>query len=698
MNKNRVSIAIHKDTPFMERQINSQNHFDFLFLGMGAANSILLVKLFEAGMLNGKKIGYIDPNSYEKGTYNTDKTFCFWATESELNHMGVARLVSASWENVNINGSLSDIKPYQYYHIRSEDLFKFSSEISERLGVVQICNRVSDIELNEYPYKINCENGDVYTASETFDSRTPKFENCETHQAHLNQSFYGWVVELEHDNLDPETFTMMDFNVPQLESTQFMYVLPFGRNKALVELTRFGERVITKEEADPILFEYIKQNFGSAKKVNEEYGVIPMSSAALPKPYLSRHIVSTGGRAGRIKPSTGYAFKSMVLDSIKLVENAKKGHDWRFHRDDSRDSGRFAFYDRLLLKVLQKEPALGSEIFGRLFNTIKANKVLKFLEEKSTVFGEIPILMSLPKRPFISAAIKDIRSRILLSFKNRFSLWLALVLSVLFFMDFGIIGSSLLGLGLIIVGIPHGAMDHILESRGEKTNFTASFILKYLGLMGLMYVIWQINAPVALILFLGYSAWHFGESDFRELNIEGNWKSFSWGLWLLVSILTLHLTELNEFLPYFDLAKLPEGISFLGFTTVKWAVFFSAFLMVFFTCIYRRYSQLRDVVYIVILGAFMPLLVAFGLYFIGHHSINGWSHLKKGLNMTNNQLWRKAWPFSLGAFFILSLFLGVVDWNKTAYWAQFFIFLSCISFPHVWEMRKFYMNSKPVVS
>jgi len=265
-------------------------------------------------------------------------------------------------------------------------------------------------------------------------------------------------------------------------------------------------------------------------------------------------------------------------------------------------------------------------------------------------------------------------------------------------MDFGIIGSSLLGLGLIIVGIPHGAMDHILESRGEKTNFTASFILKYLGLMGLMYVIWQINAPVALILFLGYSAWHFGESDFRELNIEGNWKSFSWGLWLLVSILTLHLTELNEFLPYFDLAKLPEGKPFLGFTTVKWAVFFSAFLMVFFTCIYQSYSKLRDVVYIVILGAFMPLLVAFGLYFIGHHSINGWSHLKKGLNMTNNQLWRKAWPFSLGAFFILSLFLGVVDWNETAYWAQFFIFLSCISFPHVWEMRKFYMNSKPVVS
>ena len=491
---------------------------------------------------------------------------------------------------------------------------------------------------------------------------------------------------------------MMDFNVPQLESTQFMYVLPFGRNKALVELTRFGERVITKEEAEPILLAYIEHHYGPAKKVNEEYGVIPMSSAALPKPYLSRHIVSTGGRAGRVKPSTGYAFKSMVLDSIKLVENAKKGHDWRFHRKDSFDKGRFAFYDRLLLKVLQKEPALGSEIFGRLFNTIKANKVLKFLEEKSSVLGEIPILMSLPKKPFISAAIKDIKSRTILSFKNRFSLWLAMMLSVLFLIDLGIFGSILLIAGLVIVGIPHGALDHILESRGKKTNFTLAFITKYLGLMGLMYLIWQVNAPFALILFLGYSAWHFGESDFREVNSKGSWMSFVWGVWLLGSILALHLIELNTFLPHFNVPILTGGIYFLDFTTLEWAVFVSAFLMILGTCVYPKYAKLRDVIYIVILGAFMPLLVAFGTYFIGHHSLNGWSHLKKGLNMTSNQLWRKAWPFSLGAFFILSLFLGVVDWSITAYWAQFFIFLSCISFPHVWEMRKFYMKSKPIVS
>ena len=199
-----------------------KNHFDFLFLGMGAANSLVLIKLFEAGLLSGKTLAYIDPKPHLEGTYSNDKTFCFWATESELEFMGIGHLVSASWCKLEVSGNKKRISPYQYYHIRSEDLFRFTGEVIERLNVVRISDSVKSMDTSSYPHTVECSEGDTLWAKEVFDSRPPEFEKLKAHQTHLNQSFYGWVVETEGDIFDQEVFTMMDFNVPQLNSTQFM--------------------------------------------------------------------------------------------------------------------------------------------------------------------------------------------------------------------------------------------------------------------------------------------------------------------------------------------------------------------------------------------------------------------------------------------------------------------------------------------
>jgi hypothetical protein len=43
---------------------------------------------------------------------------------------------------------------------------------------------------------------------------------------------------------------MMDFNIPQNNYCQFIYVLPYTNNTALFDVTRFGKEKITKEEAE----------------------------------------------------------------------------------------------------------------------------------------------------------------------------------------------------------------------------------------------------------------------------------------------------------------------------------------------------------------------------------------------------------------------------------------------------------------
>jgi hypothetical protein len=95
------------------------------------------------------------------------------------------------------------------------------------------------------------------------------------------------------------------------------------------------------------------------------------------------------------------------------------------------------------------------------------------------------------------------------------------------------------------------------------------------------------------------------------------------------------------------------------------------------------------------MSIYLPLITSFGIYFIGQHSISGWSHLKKGLNFNNFSLFKKALPFTAGALLLLVTFLFLLKNDYLSRFNEhlitiFFVFISCISFPHVVEMNKFY--------
>jgi len=93
----------------------------------------------------------------------------------------------------------------------------------------------------------------------------------------------------------------------------------------------------------------------------------------------------------------------------------------------------------------------------------------------------------------------------------------------------------------------------------------------------------------------------------------------------------------------------------------------------------------------VMLSSMLPLLVSFGIYFIGQHSLHGWRHLLIGLKERSWSLWIKSLPFSLGGAFIILYFLLSAGLN---YVGVFFIILSCLSIPHVYSMHKFYSKLK----
>jgi lycopene beta-cyclase len=112
-------------------------------------------------------------------------------------------------------------------------------------------------------------------------------------------------------------------------------------------------------------------------------------------------IIEIGIAAGALKPTTGYGFLTMRNHANQIAEALKTGNVLpKIYR-----KRRFRFYDALLLQMLQENPHRGKAIFERLFQRQPAQLVLKFLDEKTSIWEEIRIFSQLQVPWFLKAVI-----------------------------------------------------------------------------------------------------------------------------------------------------------------------------------------------------------------------------------------------------------------------------------------------------
>jgi len=99
---------------------------------------------------------------------------------------------------------------------------------------------------------------------------------------------------------------------------------------------------------------------------------------------------------------------------------------------------------------------------------------------------------------------------------------------------------------IVLLGIPHGALDHIFFLRKKPGNNAPLFYVKYLGLIVFTGVLWFIIPTLSFLLFLLISAYHFGQSQFYY--IQGSkWLKhtvfLSWGTFILSLIIYANPAE-----------------------------------------------------------------------------------------------------------------------------------------------------------
>lgn len=675
MHPHSIPISAHTQFP----------QVDYLFAGAGASATLLLMSMEQRGLLLGKSILVLDPDTKSQN----DKTYCFWGSSDDPTTLLCQHLISHQWGEVSVNRNLSEsLFPAQYRRISGLDLYGELRRIIQEYGLQRVQAAVVDLEATENGVKVSTEKG-IWHSTTVFDSRPPVYLPPTNDEAHLLQSFIGYVVETDKPLLEANCIDLMDFGVDQQGHTQFMYVLPLSTGKLLVELTRFGLVPITPAEAKPLLNQYIAKRFGDFQIIETETGCIPMSTASTSLINLP-NVIPIGGRAGAVKPSTGYAFKNMSGHAQKLANCLQKG----IKPAGISVSPRFRFYDRLLLYILSRQPAKGKPIFEALFQKNSATAVLRFLDEKTSLYQDLSILFSLPLKPFLHAwsMVTVFRLRSVLAPLILLLLALGLlVLQASLPQTIGWVQLFLLSLGLFFVGIPHGAVDHLLKSGDLRAHVKARFVLNYLGAAAVYLAVWLFFPNGALFFFLGYSAWHFGQADMQQWkpSRNGPLKNAAWGIALLSILLCGHVVETNYILGNMNVLLLP-----LSDAQGKLAAALFALAVLLWGIWERRPAMLLSVCMLAV-GIQLPLLTSFGLYFIGQHSVIGWSHLKQGFKTDDLSLFKKAFPFTAGSLLLFAALLYCMEtgflpaFNK--HWVTaFFVFISCISFPHVIAMHEFY--------
>lgn len=653
------------------------HHYDIIFVGWGASTCILLIEMSKNSLLDNKKLLIIEPS--EK--LENDKTFCFWANRNDDIYKNFSNIISKSWTSIQINDNESNsIDPTEYFHVDSIDLYNWTRKIMLQNNIEHSREKVLKIEEKEN-LKINTLEK-KYTSDWIFDSRPPDFKNVPNGDFNISQSFFGLKVELKEKELDQSVYHMMDFRISQEKSTQFVYILPYTTNSALIELTRFGKKIIDKLEAEKELDKFINKNFGPYKVISKEEGVIPMSSN-LPEQSSGKKWVNIGTRAGNVKPSTGYAFKNMYRHA-KLICNqgvlkAKK----------LKPNKRFLFYDQLLLIILTIWPAKGKPIFERLFNVKSSYFVLQFLDEKTSLKEELSMFYKLQ----IGIFVKSIFYWLYWKFKK---LIFPILMIVYVLLDESSASNELLNLssnnlavltfGLLIIGIPHGALDHLTEFISKKNTINLKFVFYYLLMMVPILLIWFWIPTLALVFFLIYSAWHFGQTEVNNWRIKSNTIAILWGTILFSSLFLIHFEEFSKILLIMNI-KVPM-VSF-NYILVGNLLLILPFLL----AIYFQKLEWLIVVAFFLLSNKESLLLTFGLYFIFQHSRIGWMHLKNKLKHSHLKMFKNALPFNVGAIFLYLIAIYYLNLPTEKGIAYFFIFLSSISFPHVICMHFFYKKN-----
>jgi lycopene beta-cyclase len=171
------------------------------------------------------------------------------------------------------------------------------------------------------------------------------------------QKFLGRTLELEEEPGLPGPI-LMDATVPQTDGFRFIYTLPLGDRRVLVEDTRYSDRPqLGKDAVRREIEGYTRSRSWRVRRVEaEEEGSLPIVLSGDIEGFWSSApgVPRSGMRAGLFHPTTGYSLPEAVrlARAIATTADLRSPALYRLTRQRSREAWRRGGFFRLLNRML----------------------------------------------------------------------------------------------------------------------------------------------------------------------------------------------------------------------------------------------------------------------------------------------------------------------------------------------------------
>lgn len=266
---------------------------------------------------------------------------------------------------------------------------------------------------------------------------------------------------------------------------------------------------------------------------------------------------------------------------------------------------------------------------------------------------------------------------------------------------------------ILTLGIPHGAIDHVLFRNSEKKSplFFYSF---YLGMMLLGLAIWAFSPQIAFTLFIILSAFHFGQSQFVSYNFKPLFRNtlyLTWGLSLLAGLMHYKSQELSDLsLVFPDLSMLNEVVATAHLSQVAFFTSGITIAIFIYALVAKWWSLKSFLLELILLGMLhstfylMPFIVGFTIYFTVFHSLSVLNQEYIVLKETFKEFSTKRFIWMLTPFTVLSVFglfllflLSANGWIPLSNHLLMIIFISILTIPHAMVMDIFYKKADKTI-
>lgn len=175
---------------------------------------------------------------------------------------------------------------------------------------------------------------------------------------------------------------------------------------------------------------------------------------------------------------------------------------------------------------------------------------------------------------------------------------------------------------LLIGGLPHGALDFFILKNIFKTKIFISSLIIYLFIAAFFYILFFLFPEIIFLIFLIYSAFHFGDSDFKD---ESQISKLGWGSIIICIPLLVDIDNAEWFLNIFLNNLIALNSSYLI------AIIFLSSIFCFSS---RKNMLLKGLLICVYLITclFSSIFYGFAAYFAGLHSVHHFKEWRSNIN------------------------------------------------------------------